>query len=261
MTRELLVVALLAAVAATARVDNGECLGCHGERIAPSAFEASAHAALGCGACHTDIAEYPHPEKPAAPDCASCHTDVVEMLAGSVHPADGNGAARCAACHGDPHRVVPHTEARSPVHWTSLASACARCHADTARAGAGRIPLARPVEAYLRSVHARAVATGRRAAVCSDCHGAHDIVRASDPRSPLARAAVSERCGSCHQAELTAFRASVHGAALARGVRHAPTCTDCHGEHGILSHTEPSSRCSRPTSHARRAAPATRASG
>lgn len=236
---------LLAATVGTVRADDGECLGCHADRVAAAAFEASAHAALGCGACHTDITEYPHPEKPAAPDCGSCHTEVVGKLARSVHAAAGGasarGAAACAACHGDPHQVAPHTEARSPVHWTSLAGACARCHADAARPGTARIPLARPVEAYLRSVHARAVAAGRRAAVCSDCHGAHDIVRASDPQSPLAPTAVPDRCGTCHVAELAAFRESVHGVALARGVRHAPTCTDCHGEHGILAHTEPSS--------------------
>jgi cytochrome b subunit of formate dehydrogenase len=164
------------------------------------------------------------------------------MLGRSVHAAvaGGDAPAACAACHGDPHRAARHTDAPSPVHWTSLASACARCHADSTRAGSG-LPLARPVEAYLRSVHGRAVAAGRRAAVCSDCHGAHDIMRASDPQSPLAPMAVPDRCGTCHASELAAFRASVHGAALARGVRHAPTCTDCHGEHGILAHTEPAS--------------------
>jgi len=230
------VTCLLAVAAVTVRADDEECLGCHGERVPADAFAASAHASFGCGTCHAGITEYPHPEKPAPPDCGACHADAVGTLAASVHAAAG-----CAACHGDPHRVAPHTEARSPVHWTSLASACARCHADGASGGPSRIPLARPVEAYLRSVHGRAVAAGRRAAVCSDCHGAHDIVRASDPGSPLAPAKVPDRCGSCHAAELAAFRQSVHGAALARGIRHAPTCTDCHGEHGILAHTEPSS--------------------
>jgi hypothetical protein len=144
----LFAVTLLVIGSSTLRADDDECLGCHGDRVASEAFEASAHGTLGCGACHTDITEYPHPEKPAPPDCGSCHAEVVGMLGRSVHAAvaGGDAPAACAACHGDPHRAARHTDAPSPVHWTSLASACARCHADSTRAGSG-LPLARPVEA------------------------------------------------------------------------------------------------------------------
>jgi cytochrome b subunit of formate dehydrogenase len=227
----------LVAGRAAGGAETGTCLSCHGERIEAAAFEASPHAVLGCAACHTDIEDYPHPEHPAAPDCASCHAETAAALEHSVH----GGVADCSACHGDVHRIVAHTEPRSAVHWSSLAGACARCHADTKPSGGERLPVLRPVEAYSRSVHARAVSAGRRAAVCSDCHGAHDIMRSGEPRSPLAPGAVPETCGACHAAERDAFRQSIHGQALARGVRGAPTCTDCHGEHGILGHTEPGS--------------------
>jgi cytochrome b subunit of formate dehydrogenase len=227
---------LLATLATSAAAQ--ECLECHADKVEVAAFQASAHGALGCAACHADIAGYPHPDAPAKPDCGDCHPDTVAALTTSVH----GGTADCAACHGDVHRLVPHTEPRSTVHWSSLATACARCHADGEPTNDARLPLLRPVEAYSRSVHARAVSAGRRAAVCSDCHGAHDIVRPGDPRSPLAPMAVPRTCGTCHAAEEAAFRDSIHGQALARGVRDAPTCTDCHGEHGILGHTEPESR-------------------
>jgi cytochrome b subunit of formate dehydrogenase len=96
------------------------------------------------------------------------------------------------------------------------------------------IPVVRPVDAYLRSVHAAAVAEGRRGAVCSDCHGSHRILPASHPDSRIAPANVPRTCGSCHKEVLAQFERSVHGEALLRGVRGAPVCTDCHGEHRIL---------------------------
>ena len=55
------------------------------------------------------------------------------------------------------------------------------------------------------------------------------------------RAHVAETCGTCHTEERAAYRDSVHGEAAARGVRDAPVCTDCHGEHAIFARTEPAS--------------------
>ncbi len=49
--------------------------------------------------------------------------------------------------------------------------------------------------------------------------------------------AVPDTCGMCHTDVVTQFRGSVHGQALARGITQAPLCTDCHGEHKILKHT------------------------
>jgi cytochrome b subunit of formate dehydrogenase len=99
----------------------------------------------------------------------------------------------------------------------------------------------RPVQAYLQSAHARAVAAGRRGAVCSDCHRAHEILPASDPASSIARMNVAATCGQCHAKILAAYRQSIHGQAVAHGAADAPVCTDCHGEHRILAPTTPAS--------------------
>src|SRR6185369_9246325 len=53
--------------------------------------------------------------------------------------------------------------------------------------------------------------------------------------------AVPDTCGMCHNEVVDQFRSSVHGQALARGVTQAPLCTDCHGEHKILKHTNAAS--------------------
>jgi len=46
----------------------------------------------------------------------------------------------------------------------------------------------------------------------------------------------------CHSDVVDQFRASVHGQALSRGITQAPLCTDCHGEHKILKHTNQASQ-------------------
>ena len=38
-----------------------------------------------------------------------------------------------------------------------------------------------------------------RVAACADCHGAHDILPASNPASTIAKGRLVETCGSCHQ--------------------------------------------------------------
>jgi cytochrome b subunit of formate dehydrogenase len=45
----------------------------------------------------------------------------------------------------------------------------------------------------------------------------------------------------CHDEQAEAHAASLHGQAAARGDEMAPTCTDCHGKHDILPHTDPNS--------------------
>ena len=98
-----------------------------------------------------------------------------------------------------------------------------------------------PLEAYRASVHARALANGDGGATCSSCHGAHAILPATDPDSSVARLRVPDTCGQCHGEIAAAFEASIHGLAAAGGISDSPVCTDCHGEHRILSPEEPGS--------------------
>ena len=75
-----------------------------------------------------------------------------------------------------------------------------------------------PAVSYQESVHGKLVASGNtRAAVCSDCHGNHDIRRPSDPASPVFRANIPKTCGECHATEAAIFDNSIHGKAVAEG--------------------------------------------
>jgi cytochrome b subunit of formate dehydrogenase len=95
---------------------------------------------------------------------------------------------------------------------------------------------------YQESVHGRAVAAGsEKAAVCTDCHGSHEILQASDPKSSIFKFNVPDTCAKCHQLVKQEFVQSIHGQAIARGNGLAPVCTDCHGIHSIKSHLDPNS--------------------
>jgi formate dehydrogenase gamma subunit len=160
-------------------------------------------------------------------DCLECHSDkeisktnaagatimlyVDEArLRASVH-----GTNNCAACHSDITRAHPDDEvAAKPVD-------CTGCHTVAS-------------ESYDHGVHAQALQRGEDgAARCADCHGTHDILSYRSPQSALHRNNLATTCGQCHEAEARELAESVHGQALARGLREPPTCTDCHAEHSV----------------------------
>jgi cytochrome b subunit of formate dehydrogenase len=239
-----LAIALTLILASPSVAEDQDCLACHGDSIDAAKFSASAHGFFSCTDCHSGAAELPHAEGVKQVDCTACHADAIESYQKSIH---GQGrapgiteAAACADCHGDVHTITTHTEETSSVHWSHLAEACARCHS-TPEVSPEYAAIVKPMQAYLASAHARAVADGRHGAVCSDCHGNHAIYPAEDPRSFAFHQRVPETCGVCHQEIAAAYKESVHGQAAAHGIRDAPVCTDCHGEHRILSPQEPGS--------------------
>jgi cytochrome b subunit of formate dehydrogenase len=149
----------------------------------------------------------------APPECTSCH-EQGQKLAKSAH-----AALTCDTCH-ESHEKVPH-----PANIPK--PACTTCHADQAGD-------------YEKGVHGQARKNGNEGAPdCSLCHGgAHELLA---PKSQAFRGAVPDTCGMCHTEVVDQFRSSVHGTALARGITQAPLCTDCHGEHKILKHTNAAS--------------------
>ncbi|HJQ34565.1 MAG TPA: cytochrome b/b6 domain-containing protein [Pyrinomonadaceae bacterium] len=150
----------------------------------------------------------------------------------------GKRAATCLDCHtkdgrGDMTTMLPKSDPASPVNRANLADTCGRCHGD-ANVMQGSGITTRPFLSFRESVHAQAASRGNLgAAVCSDCHRAHDVLPASDSRSPIFKFNVPQTCGQCHPGITSEFSASVHGQAAARGVSQTPVCTDCHGIHEI----------------------------
>jgi cytochrome b subunit of formate dehydrogenase len=239
MRRLVPIVLMTVWVLCAGRAAATPCAACHDSDPDPIAFAESAHSALECANCHTGAEELPHAPNARDVDCASCHEQPVTHYRSSVHgQARENGATdapSCATCHGPIHAIRPATDERSPVHPRNVAETCGTCHANPDLVQKYGIPVAKPLEAYDESVHARASHEGRGGATCSSCHGTHDIRRASDPQSTVFHARVPQTCGQCHAEIEAAYEKSVHGRAAAHGAREAPVCTDCHGEHRILS--------------------------
>ncbi|HET9408090.1 MAG TPA: cytochrome b/b6 domain-containing protein [Candidatus Sulfotelmatobacter sp.] len=237
-----------------------DCLACHGDStlshringktvslyVDQQKFKVSIHGGMfTCVDCHTDIKTPAHETTPAKVICATCHADEQAAYDRSFHAKavqDGNhNAATCVDCHGSPHELLPAGDPKSRVNHANIAATCGSCHAQKfvmEDGGQG----AQMVASYEQSVHGHAVAAGsEKAAVCTDCHGAHEILDAKDSKSPIFKFNVPQTCGKCHDGIAAQFKQSIHGQAIANGNWQAPVCTDCHGIHSIKSHIDPNS--------------------
>ncbi len=234
------------AIFAAEEIANDDCLACH-TTIDENFFAASIHGSNLCASCHNDIQEIPPPEKLAKVNCGNCHRFEAKIYNASGHgeaKKHGAPAATCLGCHGDGHRVVSTHDKFSPVNRMNIASTCAVCHEDQKMMEPFKLLETMPVKSYLMTVHGQALAKKGvvGSAVCSDCHGSHDLYAPTNPKSKIYRANVETTCGKCHENVLKTYQRSVHGKAAAAGKWEAPVCTDCHGEHNILARLDPNSK-------------------
>jgi cytochrome b subunit of formate dehydrogenase len=216
---------------------NEECFACHGQKpvdgyitvdgekvpayidvagekksiYVDRAIQAnSRHGKLACVSCHLGFNAGMHPESVTQGwlrtakinACGDCHGDVTQMYQGSFHgnlvyTKDADKAPLCADCH-DAHNILPPgTEEFRRQQMTM----CTRCHEDAG-------------ETYLDSYHGKAYLLGSdKTAVCSQCHGGHRILPASDPDSTVSKENVVATCATCHpgaNANFADFRAHVN---------------------------------------------------
>lgn len=226
--------------------ENADCLACHTEgimgavKVDAKSFRSSAHSNNTCVACHTDMSELPHPEKPAPVSCKSCHPIQTRIYAASDHGmAVGRGvteAAACKDCHGRSHTLLKSRHPDSPVNRKNIAKTCARCHDDPKRMMKFQLSEREPFKSYSHTIHGKAFEQGKvNAAVCTDCHGSHDLHSSDSDTSRIFWKNVPDTCGRCHSNILTVYRESIHGQAARAGIKDTPVCTSCHGEHTIDS--------------------------
>ena len=251
------VVLLIAGIAGRAvALDNSDCFACHEDKtlvktnaagkavslfVDAKEFAKSIHATHLCISCHSDITDVPHPEpfvaKPVA--CAQCHRVETEIYLSSDHgQAVHKGvqvAASCKDCHGSTHYLLDYRNPASPVYRVNLPATCGRCHNNAADMEKFNLRQHGPGLSYEKSVHGIALLEKgeMNAANCADCHGSHDLHRSTNPASKLYWQNVPATCGKCHENVNQTYLRSVHGKAVKAGVRDAPVCTDCHGEHAI----------------------------
>ena len=221
---------------------NGSVVGIH---VDENKLKHSIHGRLfSCVDCHTDVTSLAHESRPKRVSCSQCHADAGQAYAHSIHAKvdkSGKIPASCEDCHGDVHQVMGAGDPKSPINHANIPATCGRCHGQKFLMESNG-ESAQPFISYQDSVHGRAVENGsQKAAVCTDCHGAHQILSAGDAGSPISKVNVPATCGKCHTDVADTFAQSIHGQAIARGNMMAPVCTDCHGIHSIKSHANPNS--------------------
>jgi cytochrome b subunit of formate dehydrogenase len=257
----------LLAWAGTARAEHKpkdqDCLACHSDAtlsvevdgkkvnlyVDPDKEKHSIHGGMfACVDCHKDVKGLVHDTTPKKVTCAECHTDEQTAYQHSLHSkankAGTAASANCQDCHGGAHEILAADDAKSPVNHENIPNTCGRCHGQKflmeSNGQSGQ-----PFVSYQQSVHGLAIGKGsKKAAVCTDCHGAHEILPANDQKSPIYKFNVPATCGKCHSAVASTFMQSIHGQGIARGNGLAPVCTDCHGIHSIKAHIDPNSSVS-----------------
>jgi cytochrome b subunit of formate dehydrogenase len=241
------------------KIDAVACADCHSDTAEKHPFHAGlatpapGKAALpSCRQCHGSHDVVPvrsekfrystdHPVE----SCGACHRQVARTFAASAHgkalETQAKGAPGCLSCHNH-----PLTKGGWKGDEASLKIAqekvCLSCHLDDPNVKARMGPRAGFIAAYEKSVHGAALLAGNSAAAnCVDCHGSHEMRQGMDPEARVNKSHIPETCAKCHAAEAEKYGESIHAAAVRRGNPDAPVCTDCHGEHDILFHSDPRS--------------------
>jgi hypothetical protein len=190
--------------------------------------------------------------------CVDCHSQMegavsepVQQSKGDVHDARG---LSCVDCHrGDASkddmaaamdRKKGFIGKPKPMDIPAL---CGRCHSNAEFMKSFNPSLRVDQEReYSTSVHGKLLKSGdQQVATCVSCHGSHGIRAINDPLSKVYALNVADTCGSCHanadhmkgynipHDQLDKYKASVHARALyEKQDLSAPTCNDCHGNHG-----------------------------
>jgi len=168
-----------------------------------------------CVDCHGghDVQSPNVPRTRVAETCAKCHAGIARTYAASVHGQDvAQNVAdvpTCTDCHRS-HAI----EGPRQAGWRSTTpQICGRCHGDE--------PLMQKyglstnvLKTYVADFHGKTASLRRTAggasgeafvAVCSDCHGTHDVGRADAAASPVLKANLARTCQQCHEGASARF--------------------------------------------------------
>ena len=174
-----------AQAAAAGNLDAPICTDCHGAHDVRPPDQPRGHISEICGRCHTAI-----------------YTSYAESVHGAALLQEGNlDVPVCTDCHGV-HNISDPRTAQFRVDTPEM---CAGCHADPELMG--RYGLSADVYSlYSLSFHGVDVSVYRanwptiwhQSAVCTDCHGIHDIRPTDDPGSRVNPAKLLSTCQQCH---------------------------------------------------------------
>ena len=128
-----------------------------------------------------------------AKTCGTCHAGVEKTYSQSIHgqllaKGDKRGPV-CTDCHSA-HQIDSNQNGQLKAISDER---CGACHKDR-------------LEYYRETYHGKAMALGSpNVAACYDCHGYHDVLPASDPRSHLSSSNIVATCRQCHPGSSVQF--------------------------------------------------------
>jgi hypothetical protein len=222
-------------------------------------------ATLACGAALSPGVANSQDEEETS--CLICHGsaewfgesagEIIDQHRGSVHAAVG---LSCHDCHGgnpDPALAEDMEAAMDPSYQpspflgapaaTDVPAFCGRCHADVSYMKQFLPdPRVDQLEEYWTSRHGERLRQGdTKVATCISCHGTHDILRTTNSDARVYPTRLAETCAGCHADtarmadygiptdQYALWRRSVHAQGMfEQDDLSAPTCNDCHGDHG-----------------------------
>jgi Cytochrome c7 and related cytochrome c len=161
----------------------------HGKGLLQSGLTVTAT----CTSCHTAHRILPHSDHNSSVNpqnvpntCGVCHSGIRDQFDHSVHSPLVTKTTKplpvCNDCHSA-HSIRRVDEAGFRL---AIMQTCGRCHEQLANA-------------YFDTFHGKVSRLGyTKTAKCYDCHGAHDILPVTDPRSHLSRVNIVATCQKCH---------------------------------------------------------------
>jgi hypothetical protein len=180
--------------------------------------------------------------------CFACHDKEKQPFTASAH---GQAGLSCVDCHGGNPDVTDETahatdNFKRPDNKKAIAELCASCHSDVRRMNPYGLPTDQ-LDRYKTSKHGEQLFehNDQHVAVCTDCHGVHDIAKVKSPQAHVYPTNIPQTCGRCHgdtklMAEyklpgdiVAKYKSSYHAyMVFEKGDLSAPTCVTCHGSHG-----------------------------
>jgi predicted CXXCH cytochrome family protein len=191
--------------------------------------------------------------------CIECHLKLEDPRLSSPAKLFDNDVHRgrglsCNDCHGGDPNADTSEAAKDPAkgylgkpRTLDIPAYCGKCHSDANLMKRFNPSLRVDQEKeYSTSVHGQLLKTGeQRVATCISCHLVHGIRAVNDPLSSVYPTNVADTCAKCHgkadymsafkipSDQVAKFKTSVHAKALyEKQDLSAPTCNDCHGNHG-----------------------------
>lgn len=227
-------------------LETVDCGMCHeaGEVLSGSIHGAKAGGTTvaQCWDCHDNHRIVPPSESDPAGDgvrCGTCHTTIERVYEKSLHgQAVHEGAdlaPRCWDCHGG-HDMLPPSDPDSRTNKFNIPFMCGSCHKEgTPVSQRYDIPADSILSHYSVSIHGVGLYKQGLtvAAVCSDCHTAHNVRDHTDPQSTIHRANIAGMCQQCHGRIEQVHQKVIRGELWEKEPGKVPVCVECHSPHEI----------------------------